>query len=202
MFSKAKTKEGAADERMSRSLAVEASSSSKEQAPPPSKQRTSSVRASGVPTIISADMAIRGNVNSAGEVQLDGTLDGDIKAHMLIVGEKAAVKGEIICEQVMIRGRVEGGIRAKQVALASTAYIVGDILHSSLSVESGAHFEGNCRHSDDPLSEAAGSDFRKTRPTSGPTPRPIAAAVPAGDGERAAPLDSPSFLTPARSPLR
>lgn len=201
MFSKAKTKEGAADDRMPRSLSVEASAA-KEQAPAPSKQRTSALRASGVPTIISADMAIRGNVNSAGEVQLDGTLDGDIKAHMLIVGEKAAVKGEIICEQVTIRGRVEGGIRAKQVALAATAYIVGDILHSSLSVESGAHFEGNCRHSDDPLSEAAGSDFRKTRPTSGPTPRPIAAAVPAGDLERAAPLDAPSFLTPARSPLR
>lgn len=201
MFSKAKTKEGA-DDRAPRSHAAEASSF-KETAPPPVKQRTSAVRASGVPTIISADMAIRGNVNSAGEVQLDGTLDGDIKAAMLIVGEKASVKGEIICESVTVRGRVEGGIRAKQVALAATAHIIGDILHSSLSVESGAHFEGNCRHSDDPLSEAAGSDFRKTRPTSGPTPRPIAAAVaPAASDERASALEAPSFLNPARSPLR
>lgn len=200
MFSKAKTKEGV-DDRQSRSLAVE-TMNAKEQAAAPSKQRTSPLRASGVPTIISADMAIRGNVNSAGEVQLDGALDGDIKAAMLIVGEKASVKGEIICEQVTVRGRVEGGIRAKQVALAATAHIVGDILHSSLSVESGAHFEGNCRHSDDPLSEAAGSDFRKTRPTSGPTPRPIAAAAPVGETERTAAADAPSFLNPARSPLR
>jgi len=200
MFSKAKTKEGA-DDRQSRSLAVE-TMNAKEQAAAPTKQRTSTARASGVPTIISADMAIRGNVNSAGEVQLDGALDGDIKAATLIVGEKASVKGEIICEQVTIRGRVEGGIRAKQVALAATAHIVGDILHSSLSVESGAHFEGNCRHSDDPLSEAAGSDFRKTRPTSGPTPRPIAAATPVGETERTAAADAPSFLNPARSPLR
>ncbi|HBK91785.1 MAG TPA: hypothetical protein DDZ68_08950, partial [Parvularcula sp.] len=123
MFSKAKTKDGA-DDRASRNLAVEASTH-KEPAPPPAKQRTGVVRASGVPTIISADMAIRGNVNSGGEVQLDGTLDGDIKAAMLIVGEKAAVKGEIICESVTVRGRVEGGIRAKQVALAATAHIVG-----------------------------------------------------------------------------
>lgn len=197
MFSKAKTKEGA-DDRAPRSLAVEASA---QKEPAPAKQRTSALRASGVPTIISADMAIRGNVNSGGEVQLDGTLDGDIKAAMLIVGEKASVKGEIICETVTVRGRVEGGIRAKQVALAATAHIVGDILHSSLSVESGAHFEGNCRHSDDPLSEAAGSDFRKTRPTSGPTPRPIAAVAPAA-GEGPPALEAPSFLNPARSPLR
>jgi cytoskeletal protein CcmA (bactofilin family) len=199
MFSKAKAKD-AGDERNARGMSVEASSH-KEPPPPPAKQRSSAMRATGVPTIISADMAIRGNVNSAGEVQLDGTLDGDIKAAMLIVGEKASVKGEIICETVTVRGRVEGGIRAKQVALAATAHIVGDILHSSLSVESGAHFEGNCRHSDDPLSEAAGSDFRKTRPTSGPTPRPIAAVAPPADTDRAT-ADAPSFLNPARSPLR
>lgn len=201
MFSKAKTKDGA-DDRAPRNMAVDASAS-KEPAPAPSKQRSSAVRASGVPTIISADMAIRGNINSAGEVQLDGSLDGDIKAANLTVGEKASVKGEIICENVTVRGRVEGGIRARQVALAATAHIVGDILHSSLSVESGAHFEGNCRHSDDPLSEAAGNDFRKTRPTSGPTPRPIAAsAAPAAVEDRAMALDAPSFLNPARSPLR
>jgi cytoskeletal protein CcmA (bactofilin family) len=198
MFSKAKTKDSAED-RAPRSMAVEANAH-KEPPPAPAKQRTSALRSTGVPTIISADMAIRGNVNSSGEVQLDGTLDGDIKAVSLIVGEKASVKGEIACDSVTVRGRVEGGIRARQVSLAATAHIVGDILHSSLSVESGAHFEGNCRHSDDPLSEAAGNDFRKTRPTSGPTPRPIAAAVaPAGD---LAALDAPSFLSPARSPLR
>jgi cytoskeletal protein CcmA (bactofilin family) len=156
------------------------------------------MRAAGVPSIISADMVLRGNINSAGEVQLDGTLEGDIKAAMLIVGEKASVKGEIVCENVTVRGRVEGGIRAKQVALASTAHIIGDILHSSLSVESGAHFEGNCRHSDDPLSESTG-DFRKSRPTGGLAPRPV---VSGGDDSRSAANEAPSFLNPSRSPLR
>ncbi len=157
------------------------------------------MRAAGVPSIISADMVLRGNINSAGEVQLDGSLEGDIKAAMLIVGEKASVKGEIICENVTIRGRVEGGIRAKSVALASTAHIVGDILHSSLSVESGAHFEGNCRHSDDPLSEASAGDFRKSRPTGGLAPRPVVAA---GDDSGRSSNEAPSFLNPSRSPLR
>lgn len=157
------------------------------------------MRAAGVPSIISADMVLRGNISSAGEVQLDGALEGDIKAIMLIVGEKASVKGEIVCENVTVRGRVEGGIRAKQVALAATAHIIGDILHSSLSVESGAHFEGNCRHSDDPLSEASSGDFRKSRPTGGLAPRPV---VSGEDGSRSAANEAPSFLSPSRSPLR
>ena len=133
---------------------------------------------------------------------MDGTLEGDIKSAMLTVGEKASVKGEIICENVVVRGRVEGAIRAKQVALAATAHIVGDILHSSLSVESGAHFEGNCRHSDDPLSEAAASDFRKSRPLGGPAPRPVAASHGDEPAVRSPANEAPSFLSQSRSPLR
>jgi len=159
------------------------------------------MKAAGVPSIISADMSLSGNITSSGEVQLDGALEGDIRAATLIVGEKAAVKGEIACESVMVRGRVEGSIRAKQVALAATAHIEGDILHSSLSVESGAHFDGNCRHSEDPLSDSAAGDFRKSR-TGSPSPRPLTTAKDEQSPRPAANADSPSFLNPARSPLR
>jgi cytoskeletal protein CcmA (bactofilin family) len=196
MFSKAKQK--SPTEERAKAPAIEMSSSSS--TPAAQTKRSSAMRAAGVPSIISADVVLRGNVNSGGEVQLDGTLEGDIKAATLIVGEKASVKGEIICESVVVRGRVEGGIRARQVALAATAHIIGDILHSSLSVESGAHFEGNCRHSDDPLSDASASDFRKTRP-GGPAPRPIAAPAP-DEHRSSAANEAPSFLSGARSPLR
>ncbi|HRX38202.1 MAG TPA: polymer-forming cytoskeletal protein, partial [Parvularculaceae bacterium] len=91
------------------------------------------MKPAGVPSIISADVVMRGNINAAGEVQFDGSLEGDIRATSLIIGEKATVKGEVVCENVTVRGRVEGGIRAKQVSLAATAHIQGDILHSSLS---------------------------------------------------------------------
>jgi cytoskeletal protein CcmA (bactofilin family) len=147
---------------------------------------------------------MRGNINSAGEIQFDGSLEGDIKAGSLIIGEKASVKGEVICETVTVRGRVEGGIRAKSVSLASTAHIQGDILHSSLSVETGAHFEGNCRHSDDPLSETSAKDFRRARPSApAPAPRPVPASEDSIDaGERVPANETPSFLSVGRSPLR
>lgn len=199
MFSKAKQK--SSNEERAKSLSTEASASNSSPVAAQSK-RSSSMKAAGVPSIISADVIMRGNINSAGEVQLDGALEGDIKSAMLTVGEKASVKGEIICENVVVRGRVEGAIRAKQVALAATAHIVGDILHSSLSVESGAHFEGNCRHSDDPLSEAAASDFRKSRPLGGPAPRPVAASHGDEPAVRAPANEAPSFLSQSRSPLR
>ena len=173
-----------------------------------SGKKSAPMKASGVPSIISADVVMRGNINSSGEIQFDGALEGDVKASSLIIGEKASVKGEVICETVIVRGAVEGGIRAKSVSLAATARIQGDILHSSLSVETGAHFEGNCRHSDDPLSDASAKDFRRARPsTSGPTPRPAVGAETASDEQSAKPAtngSSPTFLSTQnnRSPLR
>ncbi len=163
------------------------------------------MKAGGVPSIISADVTMRGNLNSAGEIQFDGSLEGDIRATSLTVGERASVKGEIVCENVVIRGRVEGGIRARTVALSSTAHIQGDILHSSLQVESGAHFEGNCRHSDDPLSETSAKDFRKGRPASTASALPPRPVITGGDDlalPRPAANEAPSFLSQSRSPLR
>jgi len=144
------------------------------------KRKDAAPKPSGVPSLISADVRLEGNLESTGEVQLDGMLEGNIKAASLIIGEKAGVKGEVVCEAVTIRGRVEGLIRARSVALASTAHIEGDIIHSSLSVEPGAHFDGNCRHAEDPLSDDAARIF--DRPAGGQAP----------SAPRPAPADHPS----------
>ena len=201
MFSK--DKPGKADGKQQSSASQEAPVQQVNLQPAPRKG-SGVMKSAGVPSIISSDVVMRGNVNSAGEIQFDGSLEGDIKAGSLIIGEKASVKGEVVCETVTVRGRVEGGIRAKSVSLASTAHIQGDILHSSLSVETGAHFEGNCRHSDDPLSETSAKDFRRARPsTPAPAPRPVSASDDSSDAsDRVSANETPSFLSVGRSPLR
>jgi cytoskeletal protein CcmA (bactofilin family) len=110
---------------------------------------------STAPSILSGDIVIIGTVTAEGEIQLDGQIEGDVRAGALIVGEKASVKGEVVAESVTIRGRVLGSVRGRQVQLASTARIEGDIIHSALSVESGAFFEGHCRHTSDPMNPSA-----------------------------------------------
>jgi cytoskeletal protein CcmA (bactofilin family) len=127
---------------------------------PLTTSRRTVAKPSSAPSILSGDLIINGTVTSEGEIQLDGQIEGDVRAGALIVGEKASVKGEVIAESVTIRGRVLGSVRGRQVQLASTARIEGDIIHSALSVESGAFFEGHCRHTSDPLnpsSDAMGS---------------------------------------------
>ena len=107
------------------------------------------------PSIISADLLVQGSLISQGDMQIDGTVEGDIRSVTLMIGNGATVKGEIVAEEVVVRGRVEGRIRARRVQLDATAVVVGDILQEQLTVAAGATFEGSCRRSNDPLNLAA-----------------------------------------------
>ena len=118
-------------------------------------KKTSQKPAPGMPSLISADVVINGSINADSEIQFDGTLEGDIRAKGLVIGEHAMIKGEVVSERVKVSGTVEGAIRARHVELAASANVKGDIMHKALSIETGARFDGNCRHSDDPLSESA-----------------------------------------------
>lgn len=99
-----------------------------------------------VPSIISADLKIVGDLQSAGEVQVDGEISGDINAKVLLVGESATIKGEILADTVRVHGHVNGQIKAKFVNLAKSAHVIGDILHENLSIQEGAFLEGHITH--------------------------------------------------------
>lgn len=107
--------------------------------------------ASGAPSIISDGVSIIGNIDSPGEIQLDGTIDGDVRCHALTLGESGAIRGRIVAETVVIKGRVEGEIAGRSVRLEKTADLKGDIMHQTLSVEAGARIAGRLMHSDQPL---------------------------------------------------
>ena len=80
-----------------------------------------------VPSIISADLSIKGDLESGGEIQVDGVVNGDIRCKALIVGVKGSVVGEVSAQTVRLHGAVKGMIRAKSVFLASTARMSGDV---------------------------------------------------------------------------
>lgn len=103
-------------------------------APPPRKAAVASLLAEG--------MTIRGDIVTEGDVHLDGAVDGDVSVGRLILGGTGAVTGVVTAESVEIRGRVTGTISARQVRLCASARVDGDIRHTELAIEAGAHFEG------------------------------------------------------------
>ena len=107
--------------------------------PAPARPRTPSV-----PSILGRDIAITGDIKTDGEVQVDGRLDGNIKAGSLTVGESGAVNGKIIAGTVHIRGKVTGKIEANVVDLAETANVQADLVQDQLTIANGAFFDGKC----------------------------------------------------------
>ncbi|GHC58895.1 bactofilin family protein [Neogemmobacter tilapiae] len=115
-------------------------------------------------SVLSADLTVVGNLKTTGDIQVEGTVEGDIRAHLLTVGESATIRGEIVADDIVVNGRVIGRVRGLKVRLTSTARVEGDIIHKTIAIESGAHFEGSVQRQEDPL---AGADAKALPPMRG-----------------------------------
>lgn len=120
-------------------------------AAPAGDYKSSAPKAKPPASVLSSDLHITGNLKTTGDIQVEGTVEGDIRAHLLTVGESATIKGEVSADDVVINGRIVGRVRGLKVRLTSTARVEGDIIHKTIAIESGAHFEGSVQRQDDPL---------------------------------------------------
>jgi cytoskeletal protein CcmA (bactofilin family) len=103
-------------------------------------------------SVISNDLKIIGQdlrIISQGTLQVDGEVEGDVVGSEVIIGELGKVTGTVAAEQVTVRGKISGAIRAMNVVLQSSAQVEGDIHHMSLAIEQGAAFDGRCRRPTD-----------------------------------------------------
>ena len=121
-------------------------------------------------SVLSSDLHITGNLKTTGDIQVEGTVEGDIRAHLLTVGESATIKGEVSADDVVINGRIVGRVRGLKVRLTSTARVEGDIIHKTIAIESGAHFEGSVQRQDDPLNPGKAAKAAPANPAAAPKP--------------------------------
>ncbi|MDW3207235.1 MAG: polymer-forming cytoskeletal protein [Alphaproteobacteria bacterium] len=112
---------------------------------------------SGPPSIVAADMRVLGDLESEGDVQIDGRVDGDLRIRTVTVGQGATVNGAIYGDTIRIAGTVNGEIRGGSVLLADTARVVGDIHHKTLSIEAGAFLQGLCKRDGEEVTPEADS---------------------------------------------
>ena len=108
--------------------------------------QTNSVNVNSV-SRISAGTVIKGEIQSPYDLRIDGTFEGKIQSKgRVVIGESAVIKGDIICENVDLWGKVEGNLFVKNtLALKEGCKMDGNLNISKLSVELGATFNGSCR---------------------------------------------------------
>ncbi|MEC9368726.1 MAG: polymer-forming cytoskeletal protein [Pseudomonadota bacterium] len=105
-------------------------------------------------SVIAEDLHIKGEVTTNGDVELKGTVEGDIRCRTLLVAEDARIQGTAAAEKVVIRGSVEGTISGNRVTLTSSAKVRGEVLCKALSVDEEAYFDGRSQRVEDPMKDA------------------------------------------------
>ena len=105
------------------------------------------------PSIITGDVVIEGNLLTGGELQIDGTVNGNIRARAVVIDVQGVVHGQVAAEDVFVRGRIIGPVRGVSVTIVAGGHIEGDIVNDNIAIENGAYVDGKIHHSDDPLSD-------------------------------------------------
>lgn len=98
-----------------------------------------------MPSIISRDMVITGDLDTPGEVHVEGSIRGDVRCARLIIGATGNVQGHIFAATVRIHGQVQGEINAEEVFLLNGSSVNGDVVQTMLEIAPGASFEGAVR---------------------------------------------------------
>lgn len=96
---------------------------------------------------ISKETSIEGNVETSGNLRIEGKILGDIRAQSKVVlGASANVEGKIFAQTADIEGTVKGTVQVEGLlTLKSSAVIKGDINTGKLVMDAGAQFEGKCK---------------------------------------------------------
>lgn len=97
-------------------------------------------------SIIGAGTVITGNIESNGDIRIDGVVLGDVTAKAkILVGPEGLIEGNIVGEQADVLGKVIGGIKVNDLLhLRGKATVKGDIYAGKLQIEPSVTFNGQC----------------------------------------------------------
>ena len=128
---------------------------------------------SNTKNVLNSDVEIKGTLRFPGELTFDGKLDGEIHSDgTLNLGDNAVVKGNLNVNSVVVRGKINGNVAAKEkIEIKSRAELFGDVRAAKLVIEEGVTFVGK--------SEVNPNKVGPTPPTSRPgeLPKPGEAAL-------------------------
>jgi cytoskeletal protein CcmA (bactofilin family) len=110
------------------------------------KVNKSSAAESSSINLIGNGTSITGDINSNGDVRIDGTLKGNISiTGKLVVGPSGNIEGNVICQNADISGEIHGKVTVSELlSLKASAKLLGDIITGKISIEPNATFTGTC----------------------------------------------------------
>jgi cytoskeletal protein CcmA (bactofilin family) len=92
-------------------------------------------------------MVVTGDVRSDGVLRVDGTLEGKVLgARQLVVTPGGRIHGEVVAEEVVVGGVIDGNVRAStRLELQGSAVVNGNIETRAFVVPEGGRVNGDIR---------------------------------------------------------
>ncbi len=100
------------------------------------------------PSVIAANMNVLGNIVSDGVLDIDGQIDGNVRAEVVTLRPNGRIRGDLLATEVYVHGTVDGLIKAQAVNLYATAIVRGIVMHETLAVEDGAQVDGKLKRTE------------------------------------------------------
>ncbi|NNL29966.1 MAG: polymer-forming cytoskeletal protein [Gemmatimonadetes bacterium] len=96
-------------------------------------------------SIIGPGMTIIGDCKTEGTVRIEGSVEGSVTAgKAVVIGKKGSVKGDIVTQDAVISGRVDGKLTAaSRLELQATCRIDGEVHTRRMQLEEGAVLNGS-----------------------------------------------------------
>ncbi len=104
-----------------------------------------------VPSIISENTKVTGDIISTGIVHIDGRVEGDISCEELVIGLKGMVIGSVNANNLHLYGQLQGKAVVDKLFVAKTAKLLGDATHNQIAIEPGAYIDGHCIRAGAPI---------------------------------------------------
>jgi cytoskeletal protein CcmA (bactofilin family) len=94
--------------------------------------------------VLNEDVEFKGTIRFSSDLTFDGKLDGEIVSEgNLNLGDNAVVKGKISVKTVVMRGKINANVTAKdKIDIKSKTELFGDIRAPKLVIEEGVTFVG------------------------------------------------------------
>lgn len=87
---------------------------------------------------------VTGDMSSKTDIRIDGILEGNLQCDAkVVVGKNGLVQGNILCASILVEGKIDGDVLAKEkMHLMASAVITGGLATNKLIIEDGAMFSG------------------------------------------------------------
>jgi cytoskeletal protein CcmA (bactofilin family) len=92
---------------------------------------------------IGAGVAVKGDISAPDALVVDGVIEGDVAARVVVVGGSGAIRGKVNAVEADIGGAVVGEVHiTRLLAIRATGRVEGRVSYGEIALEKGALLKG------------------------------------------------------------